>query len=218
NRDGDDSGDGDSSNPVISSDGRFVAFASDASNLDDALTPDTNDSRDIYARDLQIGTTTLVSVNRDGTGSGDGSSRFQVISADGRFVAFTSNASDLDDAGTLDTNDFQDVFVSTIPTVVQGRSVYRFIIGLDPGDFSTPGRQGALENKVNEVLANIQAGDLINICEAIDKLTNDILPKTDGETPPPDWVTDPIAQEIEEQIIALIAALQVEATTLGGCP
>ncbi len=62
----------------------------------------------------------------------------------------------------------------------------------------------------------IQARDL-SICDAIDKLTNDILRKTDGETPPPDWVSDPAQQEIEDQIIAIIAALQAEANTLGGC-
>ena len=40
-------------------------------------------------------------------------------------------------------------------------------------------------------------------------LENDILPKTDGESPPPDWVIDPGAQmELEAQILVLIGQLE----------
>jgi hypothetical protein len=49
----------------------------------------------------------LVSVNKDGTDSGNGVSRYSVISADGRFVAFCSWASDL---VATDTNGSLDVF------------------------------------------------------------------------------------------------------------
>ena len=78
--------------PAISADGRFVAFNSEASDL---VANDTNGTSDVFVRDLQLGTTTLVSVNRFGTGSGNSSSGASVISADGRFVAFASDASDL---------------------------------------------------------------------------------------------------------------------------
>ena len=90
---------------------------------------------------------------------------------------------------------------------------------LDPGDFSKPNRKGAFLNKLEAVLDQVQAGDLDSICEAIDKLTNDILPKTEGEEPPPDWVTNSVAQqELEDQINIILSALQIDAGNLGGCP
>jgi hypothetical protein len=79
--------------PAISADGRFVAFSSTASDL--VVANDTNGTADVFVRDLQLGTTTLVSVNRFGTGSGNSFSAGNLISADGRFVSFQSDASDL---------------------------------------------------------------------------------------------------------------------------
>ena len=92
NRFGTGSGNSFSIVPVISADGRFVAFSSNASDL---TANDTNTTSDLFVRDLQMGTTTLVSINRFGTGSGNNVSFAPVISADGRFVAFQSGASDL---------------------------------------------------------------------------------------------------------------------------
>jgi len=58
-------------------------------------------------------TTTLVSVNRAGTGSGNGFSVLPALSTDGRAVAFQSSASDL---VVNDTNgEIEDVFAQTIP-------------------------------------------------------------------------------------------------------
>jgi acetyltransferase-like isoleucine patch superfamily enzyme len=106
-------GNGASYPPIISADGRFVAFASFASDL---VTGDTNGNmQDVFVRDLQTGTTTLVSENAAGTGSGNGSSQNPVISADGGYVAFLSSASDLV-AG--DTNGTYDVFVRDLQTGV----------------------------------------------------------------------------------------------------
>jgi Tol biopolymer transport system component len=90
--------------PSISADGRYVAFESAASNL---VAGDTNGSRDIFVRDRTSNTTTLVSVGLSGAQS-DGVSTTPSISADGRFVAFTSNATNLV-AG--DTNSAYDIFV-----------------------------------------------------------------------------------------------------------
>jgi Tol biopolymer transport system component len=110
NKDGTSSGNGNSWNPVITPDGRFVAFTSFASDL--VATTDTNGERDIYVRDLQSGTTTLVSVNKDGTDAGTCAgfcySCFPMISPDGRFVVFYSGA---DDLVATDTNGTSDVFV-----------------------------------------------------------------------------------------------------------
>ncbi len=65
-------------------------------------------------RDLQTGTTTLVSVNRFGTNGGNTAGRRTlVLSADGRFVVFQSLASDL---VATDTNGTGDVFVRDLQT------------------------------------------------------------------------------------------------------
>jgi uncharacterized repeat protein (TIGR01451 family) len=76
-----------------SSDGRYVVFQSRANDL---VANDSNGStRDIFVRDLVAGTTTLISVNCNGSGSGNDESYDPTISADGRFVAFESYALDL---------------------------------------------------------------------------------------------------------------------------
>ncbi len=90
--------------PVVSTDGRYVAFDSLASNL---VAGDTNGTGDVFVRDRVTGTTTRVSVATDGT-QANLDSQGAAISADGRFVAFRSGASDLV-AG--DTNGRWDVFV-----------------------------------------------------------------------------------------------------------
>jgi Tol biopolymer transport system component len=91
-------------NPSISADGRFVAFSSFASNI---VPGDTNGDSDIFVRDTLTNTTTLVSVDSAGN-QGNSQSFITSISADGRFVAFTSNASNLVPG---DTNDDPDIFV-----------------------------------------------------------------------------------------------------------
>src|SRR5256712_380330 len=97
-------GNGDSFDPAISADGRFVAFDSVASNL---VAGDTNAASDVFVRDRKTGKTRRVSVASHGT-QGNGASFGPSISADGRFVAFTSAASNLV-AG--DSNEAYDVFV-----------------------------------------------------------------------------------------------------------
>jgi Tol biopolymer transport system component len=101
-------GNGESYAPSISGDGRFVVFASDAANL---VPGDTNGSRDIFVRDTRSNTTTRVSVDSAGN-QGNGISNPPLskpsISADGRFVAFVSTASNLVPG---DTNIRDDIFV-----------------------------------------------------------------------------------------------------------
>jgi Tol biopolymer transport system component len=97
-------GNGDSSDPAISADGRFVAFASGASNLH----PDDGDiSLDVFVRDLQAGTTTLVN-RADGPAGAKGIGAAPAMSADGRYVAFHSDASNLHPD---DCDGARDVFV-----------------------------------------------------------------------------------------------------------
>jgi Tol biopolymer transport system component len=88
----------------ISADGRFVAFRSSASNL---VPGDGNGKSDIFVRDLQAGSTERVSVSTTG-GDGNGTTNFLSISADGRFVAFDSFATNLVSG---DTNGKTDIFV-----------------------------------------------------------------------------------------------------------
>jgi Tol biopolymer transport system component len=101
-------GNGDSGRPGISGDGRYVAFRSIASNL---VPGDTNGVADVFVHDRQTGATERVSVDSAGlqangpSGSpGDSPS----VSADGRYVAFWSDATDL---VASDTNGSADVFV-----------------------------------------------------------------------------------------------------------
>jgi uncharacterized repeat protein (TIGR01451 family) len=76
--------------PAISADGRFIVFHANS-----ALVPaDTNNLTDVYVRDVQAGTTALVSVAVDGT-AGNGTSFIQDISGNGQFVAFVSDATTL---------------------------------------------------------------------------------------------------------------------------
>ena len=95
---------GHSIRPSISSDGRFVAFDSDATNL---VSGDTNGVTDVFVHDRKTKRTTRVSVASNGT-QGDGISRNAVISGNGRYVAFESFAKNLVSG---DTNNWIDVFV-----------------------------------------------------------------------------------------------------------
>ena len=99
-----------SEDPVVSANGRFAAFHSHAFNL---VPNDFNGRRDVFMRDLQTGTTTLVSMNLSGTGPGNGTSQKPTISADGRYVAFESDASDL---VPNDTNTESDIFLRDLQT------------------------------------------------------------------------------------------------------
>nr|MDT0658355.1 hypothetical protein [Micromonospora sp. DSM 115978] len=94
---------------AISDDGRHVAFWSHATNL---VPDDTNDAYDVFVRDRRHGTTRRVNVNRAGEQSAGGAAR-PTVSADGRYVAFQSYATDL---VPNDTNDASDIFVHELKT------------------------------------------------------------------------------------------------------
>ncbi len=99
-------GNGDSSEPSISADGRFVAFISNAQNL----SGDDVTDYDVFVRDTVNNTTTLVS-RQTGTApmnGADGLSAGASISADGRLVAFSSNG---DNLSADDVNSVPNIFV-----------------------------------------------------------------------------------------------------------
>jgi hypothetical protein len=90
--------------PSISADGRYVAFASYATNL---VNGDTNGYEDVFVRDRLSGITERVSISSSGE-QGNNASGDVSISADGRYVAFWSYATNLVNG---DTNGYEDVFV-----------------------------------------------------------------------------------------------------------
>ena len=83
-------GDASSHAPAISADGNWIVFHANSS-----LAPeDTNENTDVYLRNVQAGTTALMSIGFDGS-AGNGSSFIQEISSDGRFVVFVSSATNM---------------------------------------------------------------------------------------------------------------------------
>ena len=114
-------GDGNSINPAVSADGRYVSFESVATNIEPTVTklyddPDQQILQETYVRDLDTQTTTLVS-RRDGadgapansTGSAVDTFLSTSISGDGRYVAFSSPATNLTTEDC--THAYADVFV-----------------------------------------------------------------------------------------------------------
>ena len=81
--------------PDISADGRYVAFCSEASNL---VPNDANDENDVFVHDRLTGETELVSVATDGTQTAD-RCMYPALSADGRYVVFSSDDPDLAPGG-----------------------------------------------------------------------------------------------------------------------
>jgi tricorn protease-like protein len=134
------------SKPAVSADGRFIAFQSDASNL---VPGDTNFSQDVFVHDRQTGQTTRVSVASNGTQATNRSSSPK-ISADGRYVVFFSEASNL---VPDDTNGAPDVFVhdrqtgqTTRVNVASDGAQTNFHTGNDTADISADGRYVAFSS------------------------------------------------------------------------
>ena len=102
-------GDGDSAAPVISPDGRYVVFSSEANNL----VPGGNSQSglNVYLRDRTANTTVLVSPSINNPGGGNADSSRGQVSTNGQFVVFQSNASDL---VANDTSGVTDIFVRNL--------------------------------------------------------------------------------------------------------
>ena len=84
----------------LSADGRFEVFSSRSSNL---VSGDSSTGEDVFLRDHELGTTTLISRNADGNSAG-GTSAGAMISANGRFVVFRSASTLLDVSGPNPSN------------------------------------------------------------------------------------------------------------------
>ena len=99
-----------SDNPAISADGRYVLFTSQGTNL---VAGDTLGFLDIFRKDLVTGDLVLVSASSDGTTPANNESNGANMSADGRYVVFSSLASNIVAA---DTNGKSDVFWKDLTT------------------------------------------------------------------------------------------------------
>jgi Tol biopolymer transport system component len=146
-------GNWDSYDSVISADARYVAFYSGAYNL---VPGDTNGVDDVFVHDLATGTTSRVSVDALGT-EGDAQSIYPSISADGRYVAFHSWATNLVPG---DTNGVADVFVHDRATGTTIRASVDSAGTEANGDseyisLSADGSRAAFESKAS----NLVAGD-----------------------------------------------------------
>ena len=137
--------------PSMSADGRFVAFESTATDL---VPGDTNGKMDVFVRDRALGTTERVSVDSAGV-EGNGDSAHPSISADGRYVAFSSVASNLV-AG--DTNGNTDVFLrdrvagTTVRLSVKPSGAQAFGASRYPS-ISADGRYVAFESSSHDIVA-----------------------------------------------------------------
>ncbi len=136
--------------PTISADGRYVAFYSHSSNL---VAGDTNGASDSFIKDTVTGVTTRISTDSLG-GEADSHSIVQAISADGRYVSFISEATNLV-AG--DTNGLVDGFIKDtltgITTLISTDSNGDELGGyMDDTYLSADGRYSTFTDTDNEIM------------------------------------------------------------------
>ena len=117
-------GDSISTDPAINGDGRYVAFTSSANDL---VAGDTNNTQDVFVRDVQTGTTILVSVSTDGIPPGRADFYSPIISMDGRYVLFHSKALNLEQNLFL-----RDLQAGTTYTLTSGTSVQVVAASMTP--------------------------------------------------------------------------------------
>jgi hypothetical protein len=154
-------GNGSSATPVISANGRYVAFVSNATNL---VSGDTNGVRDIFVHDLMTGKTKRVSVGIHGQANGP--SQLPAISGDGRCIAFASSASNLVPG---DTNNATDIFVRD--TVA--KTTTRVSVASDGtqanGNSSDPSINSCDDVVFDSLASNLVSGDTNGVSDVFEK-------------------------------------------------
>lgn len=158
-------GNGSSSYPAISNDGRFISFTSLATNL---VTGDTNGRPDVFRRDVVSNTTIRVSVTNAGAQGNNTQTReanmTSSISGDGRYVLFRSSATNLV-AG--DTNGVDDLFVRDCT----GFTTTRVSLSNTGGQANNHSYMGKISNDGRYVVLSSAASNLVtgdtNIAEDI---------------------------------------------------
>jgi len=155
--------------PNTSANGQLVVFASDASNL---VAGDTNGATDIFYHDMKTGKTALVSVATTG-GSANGSSDDPYISQNGRYVVFSSNASNLV-AG--DTNGCRDCFMRDLQTGV----TTRVSVGSDGKESNAESTQASISDDGRYIVFQSDASSLV---ANDNNNATDIFVRSIGDTP-----------------------------------
>lgn len=170
-----------SSGSALSADGRFVAFYSRATNL----TSDVVSGYQVYVRDRTLGVTTLVSQSAAGVpGNGNSLSRAS-ISADGRFVSFNSNASNLVSG---DTNGISDIFTrDLLPGTITRDSVasdgtQTNGFGSDSPALSSDGRYVAFTSTATNLIPSDGFGEHVFVRDRVAGVTTLESVGNSGET------------------------------------
>ena len=135
---------------AISDDGRYVAFSSEATNL--TFATDSNTSADVFRRDRQSAVTSWISLN--GAQQLNGDSTEPDMSANGRYLTFTTAATNL--PGT-DTNGGTDVWLRDTNNI----SPEKVSIGLD-ADANGGSRRSKVSDDGNLVVFQSAASDLVS--------------------------------------------------------
>ncbi|MFK5969077.1 MAG: hypothetical protein QM487_03005 [Candidatus Marithrix sp.] len=139
--------------PKISTNGRYVVFESDATNL---VENDTNEQTDIFLHDLETGITSRVNVDNDGNQSKKGGST-PSISGDGRYVAF--NSGDNLDNG-IPSNNRSKIFVHDMQTGENINLPSRDYFIDSPVSFNTDGQYIAFFTQVGSPWTSYHDGHI----------------------------------------------------------
>ena len=156
---------GNSSAPVTSADGRYVAFTTQANNLDVGVA--TSGSQ-IVRKDRMTGALALVSANAQGTpaaGSASGQARDASISGDGRFIAFRSDANNLvpGDAGGIEDIFVKDMETGAIEAVsrdLNGAFTNAGVVGQTSHSISADGRFVLFQSSAGNLVAGVGGGSI----------------------------------------------------------
>jgi Tol biopolymer transport system component len=193
-------GHGRSIDAVVSGDGRFVAYQSQANNLDGR---DNLNDWNYFVRDRQEGTVQLVDVSSEGEKSNPSSTFFNgrvAISENGRFVAFSSPGINL---VPDDLNDQIDTFVHQIrPFTPQEmiEEVISLIVDLNLNNGISNSLDAKLNSAVN-ALADVNQNNDVAACNSLDALINAVEAQSGGMIPVED------ALEIIDSILEIQAEL-----------
>ncbi len=161
---------------AMTSDGRYVVFGSSATNL---VPGDTNGSPDVFRFDRTTLTSTLVSVSTSGT-TGNGWSGVPTVSADGRFVAFESTASNLlvgDANGAVPDAFVRDMLTGTTTIVGRGTpgNAQAMMTGTGSPSISADGRYVAF-NSLEDLTPETHAWTAVYLRDRVANVTTLVSP------------------------------------------
>jgi Tol biopolymer transport system component len=179
-------GDANSVDPSISADGRYVAFVSRAGNLDPAA---PGPRQQVFVRDMQTGKTTLVSRASGAAGAaGNFASREPSISADGRYVAFASGATNLSPEAPTSGNIFvRDLATDTTILVSRASAPGNALAdeySSDPS-ISADGRHVAFESSASNLSsedADVPSEPVDIFVRDLDTETTELVSRASGAT------------------------------------